>query len=81
MNICKDSFRHLLRAGRKGDFIVLNCSCEFNNCKLPDDDDVDFIIKAVEFYESVSNILEGIEFCTKEELFDCIMREFKKEDI
>jgi hypothetical protein len=79
MNICKDSFYHLLKVGNKEDFIVQDCSCIQKNCKLPNENDMEILVKAYDFYESVSCLLiEGIEFCTKSELFDAIYREFEK---
>ena len=79
MYICEDSFRHLLRCGQKGDFVVPDCSCPINvACQLPSDDDVEILIKAYDFYDRVSCIIvEGSEFMTKSQMFDAINMEFK----
>jgi len=85
MNICHDRFKALLRFGRKnkGEWsATAECTCDYPDiCEVPDDDDVETLIKAYDFYKAAYYYLKenADEFTTKEKLYDGLKKIYNGE--
>ena len=87
MDICRERFYSLLRYGYKHDGSwecnpdTHDCGKDWSECEkyLPDHDDVDLIINAIEFYNHVSCLFaEGVEFMTRDEIYESIKNKLEE---